>query len=122
MDYLERFKALQNRTGMYIQERSFACITSFFIGYQCADSKSLAGFEEWLTFKYDAPNNFVFSAQIEYLYLGEEFGKPLREENEAGLIDYLFKLFFEFDAERKEYGLDSILLKHQEYMKKLLDE
>lgn len=122
MEYIELFKKLRDCTKMFISERSYTCITSFLIGYDCAKKDTFEGFREWLTYKYKAPNNFVFSGQIEYIFKRDKVKNLLRKEEnlEDHLINFLFQLFFEFDQERREKGLNYILDVHKEYMRKLL--
>lgn len=121
MSYLELFENLKNRTRMFISEKSYSCVTSFLIGYGCANQFVFEGFEEWLTYKYDAPNNFVFSQQIKFIFLNGDLSIDLSSDKETQLIEFLFRLFFEFDREKKDKGLEFILDNYEEYMRKQLE-
>jgi len=119
--YLEIFNGLRDRTTMFVPNRNYNVIVAFITGYDIAsDNKTLQGFSKWLTYKYKAPNNFVFSQQVKFIFQKGDIEKILSNDKEQELIDFLFLLFFEFEAEREEKGLEYIYNEYKNYINNIL--
>lgn len=121
--YKNLFEKIKTQTGMFIPDESYACVVSYLMGYdQAMDKKIFMGFKEWLTYKYNAANNLYWPEQILEVIFPDKRSLTIsdlksKEINRKG-INELFNLFFEFDGEKENKGLNYILNEYQQYIKK----
>lgn len=103
--HAELFEKVRSRTGMYVQEETYAVVAAFVLGYDMAcEGGVLSGFREWLVMRVGSGANLGWSALV--LDCAFPDSKPPEAALSASptsqrhAIDTLFALLAEFEQEK----------------------
>jgi hypothetical protein len=126
MQHRELFEQVRTRTGMYLQEATYATASALVLGYDLAcEGGVLAGFREWLLLRIDDinNNNLAWLGLVPHVAFPES-GNPQEAvlasaETQRHAIDTLFSLLAEFDEVRSKHdGLREVFANYERWLKK----
>lgn len=122
--YRSLFENIRMRTGMYLQEETYAAAAAFVLGYDmAAQGGVLIGFREWLIARLGAGNSFTWTALVLHLaFPGQSDPQAALQSTAAAqrhAIDTLFRLIAEFDDDRSAPdGLRRIYFEYEQWLQK----
>ena len=118
----EIFASVRRRTGMYLQQETYAVVAAFVLGFdQAYEGGVLVGFREWLATCLMVGSNLSWPALVLQASFpnteSPEDAVHANAKSERLAIETLFDLLDEFEKVRsKPNGLQDVFLAYQRWM------
>jgi hypothetical protein len=127
MQHRDVFEQVRTRTGMYLQEETYATASALVLGYDLAcEGGVLAGFREWLLVRIDAAshNNLAWPGLVPHVAFPESNNPQeavlASAKTQRHAIDTLFSLLAEYDEKvrSRHDGLRQVFADYERWAKK----
>jgi hypothetical protein len=124
-DYIEFFRSVRRRPGMYVGPGRYSEVVAFVLGYDAARSGGvLYGFREWLITRLGFASNLAWPGLVQRLAFADrpelQSESELKDADNRTAIDALFGLIEEFVAYRDnegQGGLRRVILEYEAWLR-----